>query len=628
MNKRVLFFMTIAAVSMIFAGCKKDSNVVKFGVEVEKATANSKLYIDDNHNPVFFREGEMINVNGDEYPVVYNDSRYEVAVAELSGNNPVYYAFYPTSLNDNAFSGTSDQPVHLSRWQPYVKAQIVDEDDNVHYVQNVQLPAAAVINGNTDKKFKFYNLCSLLEVQWTNTSDYAYDIIGIEVTVPGLALYGDGVANNIGSASTSSGITLTDVKKNRVNLDIAEGDRETVAASTSSRKYYVVLPPFSSKNVTVRIQTMRHTQQTLDDQKLRTITVNTTEAVSLPRNYIVPMHISGAPKEDNGLTGYFSIDGDAEGNDTYKVVFSRGNLQHLQPELGQGYAPSHDQGSWKFADRQYDFFGRYNVTSNAYNLTGTVDLFAWSNSEVNTFGLAVYDTWTNGSGSGSFVDWGQKSISGDPANTWFTMRADEWYYLFHLRVNNHGDDLRGRAKITGIKGHQAVAAYGDTPVEEVCGFILLPDDWTSDDVPSGLHFTPASEQSENVSAPENVYTMSEWARMEAAGAMFLPAAGWGSSYHDDDNDRSDGSDIYETYQSGQYWSSSKLKGNYAESGYVAFQYNDYTWWLMGYDGTNNISQGISSYQAGYDTQWWRLRSVRLVKPAPGYENQNRPTSAY
>ena len=319
MNKRVLFFMTIAAVSMIFAGCKKDSNVVKFGVEVEKATANSKLYIDDNHNPVFFREGEMINVNGDEYPVVYNDSRYEVAVAELSGNNPVYYAFYPTSLNDDAFIGTSDQPVHLSRWQPYVEAQIVDDDNNVHYVQNVQLPAAAVINGNTDKKFKFYNLCSLLEVQWTNTSEDAYDIIGIEVTVPDLALYGDGVANNIGSATSS--ITLSDVKKNRVNLDIAEGDRETVDASSSSRKYYVVLPPFSSKNVTVRIQTMRHTQQTLDDQKLRTITVNTTEAVTLPRNYIVPMHISGAPKEDNGLTGYFSIDGDA--SHTTKV---HGNL--------------------------------------------------------------------------------------------------------------------------------------------------------------------------------------------------------------------------------------------------------------------------------------------------------------
>jgi len=368
---------------------------------------------------------------------------------------------------------------------------------------------------------------------------------------------------------------------------------------------------------------MRHSQNTRDDQKLRTVTVSTNNAVTLLRNYIVPMHVTSTPKEQTGLTGYFSIDGDLQGNDTYKVVFSRGNLQHIQDGLSNRQNPSHNLGEWKFADRQYDFFGRYNTRGDAYYLTGTVDLFAWSNTERGEFGLCTYDNWTNPDGGGSFVEWGEhKVISGDPANTWFTLRADEWYYLFHLRVGNTGDDLRGKAKITGIEGHQAVAAYGNTPVTEVTGFILMPDDWTEDDVPAGLSFTPASVDS----TYENVYSVSDWARMEAAGAMFLPAAGWGSSYHDDPNDHSDGSDIFETYQSGRYWSSSKSNaGAWPDAGYVGFQYNDYKWFIM-----NSADRyGNSSFNAGYDTQWWRLYSVRLVKPAPGYGHQStRPARAY
>ena len=619
MKKISVFFLTIAAAgTMFFAGCKKDVNTITLGVEVEPAAASGKLYIDANHNPVFFTTGEMVNVNGEEYHVTLDGTTYKVDVTD-EGEGAIYRAAYPTSLfntiSETGFTGNTNQPIHLSRWQKYVE---------VEGKQNVQLPAGAVINGDGSKKLKFYNFGSLLEIQWTNNSSVSYDIVGIEVTVPGVGLYGDGVANLSGNTSN---IVMNDVHKNRVNLYFDADDQPTVASQATSGKYYIFLPPFENKNLTVRIQTIRTSQSTSDDQKVRTVTVNTTNenGVSLPRNYIVPMHFAGTPVEDNGLTGYFSIDGDAAGNDTYKVVFSRGNLQHLQDGLGNRENPSHDEGTWKFADRQYDFFGRYNTRGDAYYLTGTVDLFAWSNSERGEFGLCTYDNWTNPQGTGSFVEWGEhKEISNDPVNTWFTLRADEWYYLFHLRVHNTGDRLRGKAKITGIQGHPAVAAYGETPVTEVSGFILMPDDWTSDDVPEGLNFTPASENP-NVSSYENVYSVSEWARMEAAGAMFLPAAGWGSSYHDDPNDHADGSDIYETYQSGQYWSSTKAHGSYAESGYVAFQYNNYIWFL-----TNTADRyGNSSHDAGYDTQWWRLRSVRLVKPAPGYGHQStRPTSAY
>ena len=409
-------------------------------------------------------------------------------------------------------------------------------------------------------------------------------------------------------------MVFSDNLKNRVNLDIDEDDRETVAHNGTSRKYYVILPPFQSKNVVVRIQTMRHNQATLDDQKLRTITVSTTHAVNQPRNYIVPMHFNGAPEENNGLTGYFSVRGDRHGNDTNKVVFSRGNLQHLGN-------PVHNQGTWKFAGRQYDFFGGNNIAQGWYNQTQTTDLFCWSETESpenDKYGLYLYDEYFahwSGAASTTFVDWGNKEISGDAANTWFTLTADEWYYLFHYRVNSTGDQLRGRAIITGVQGHQAKEfVNGATqPRTQIEGFILLPDDWTPDDVPSGLTFDPAAQ---------NSYSVAEWARMEAAGAMFLPAAGYGSSYHDEEDDDTDGGDNYGTYRWGRYWSATRHQptpsSTFGESYYVGFDYVDDGWYLQVGNYYYDQNHDAGQTYANHDNNWWHGYSVRLVKPAPGY----------
>lgn len=597
MRKLSIFFLALAAGTMMFTGCKKDHQVVTLGLELENAPAGSKVVIDENHNPVIL-DGDEVNVNGTNYSVSVNGSgQYVVDVNEATDGN--YYAAYPASLT-TGFTGTTAQPVHLSRWQAY---------KHNNGVQDVQLPAGAVIANDGTKKLKFYNLGSLLEIQWTNTSSAAYEIIGIEVTVPDVALYGDGQAN---LAGTSSSMTFSDTKKNRVNLDIAENDRETVASNGTSRKYYVFLPTFSNKQVTVEIQTMKPSsaQPTSDEQKLKTVTVQTGSTVTLDRNKIVPVSFEGAPKENNELTGYFSV------RDNYKVVFSRGNLQHVETA-----EPS--TGTWKFADRQYDFFALNNLTQGGYEVSTTEDLFAWSfdysgdDVRDNMFGVFTYDWWSDQgdwTASGTFADWGKfKTISGDAPQTWHTLTSDEWFYLLHTRVGGTGDNLRGKAKITGIAGHPGRYSISTVPTE-VCGFILLPDDWTPNDVPAGLSFTPASQEG-GANTYENVYSISEWARMEAAGAMFLPAAGYAEPYGNNGSvvvyDQS-------SNQNGHYWSSTKFasssaRPSYSESHYLAFQYNNYYWHLQ----TSSEEVGNHTF-ANYDMNWYYMRSVRLVKPAPGY----------
>ena len=79
--------------------------------------------------------------------------------------------------------------------------------------------------------------------------------------------------------------------------------------------------------------------------------------------------------------------------------------------------------------------------------------------------------------------------------------------------------LRGRATVKGVNG-----------------MILLPDNWT---LPTGVTFTHGG------GSQNNTYSASEWSKMEANGAVFLPAAGCRV-----------GTDVYYVGSDCGYWSGS------------------------------------------------------------------------
>ena len=189
--------------------------------------------------------------------------------------------------------------------------------------------------------------------------------------------------------------------------------------------------------------------------------------------------------------GYFSV------SDYTRVRIASGNLQ---------YNPS--SGMWRFAPHQYDIVGNANRNiSNSYS--GWIDLFAWGTG----------DNPTNASKDAGdfyyFNDWGSYiGMSG-----WRTPTISEWNYLFNYRSG--ASSKRGSAIINGV-----------------AGIILLPDNWEQ---PSGISFN-TSVWTKDYST--NVYSLSQWNRMEAAGAVFLPAAG-----------RRDGRDMFHVGTDGDYWSS-------------------------------------------------------------------------
>lgn len=184
-----------------------------------------------------------------------------------------------------------------------------------------------------------------------------------------------------------------------------------------------------------------------------------------------PVSINGA------LPGKFSV------SLTNQIQFSQGNLQYQA-----------SSNSWRFAGNQWEIIGEGNKNISP-TYSGWMDLFGWGtgNNPTNVSG--------NNDDYLSFIDWGVNIISngGGKANMWRTLSQAEWIYLLDTRTN--AEQLRGHATVNNIHG-----------------YIILPDDWKT---PEGFAFKGGLTYSWD----SNVYSGDNWRKMEAAGAVFLPAAG-------------------------------------------------------------------------------------------------------
>lgn len=241
------------------------------------------------------------------------------------------------------------------------------------------------------------------------------------------------------------------------------------------------------------------------------------------------------PADPNApLAGVFSVSADKQ------VKFSKGNLQY-----------THSTNTWAFAANQYEMLGTANVENSA--LADKIDLFGWSGSTgAAKWGISLSKDFNDY--SGDFADWGQHIGDG---SLWRTLTNDEWTYL-----------RSGRANASNLMG---VACIQISEEQYANGLILLPDSWTC---PEGIAFRSgfASTYSEQAYADYQTFTLAQWEKLEAAGAVFLPASG--SRY---------GSSIGYVQYDGYYWSATP---NGLTDAYCLYFYSNVADWhsYSRYDG--------------------------------------------
>jgi len=200
------------------------------------------------------------------------------------------------------------------------------------------------------------------------------------------------------------------------------------------------------------------------------------------------------------LTGSFSVSA------TKTVNFSKGNLYW-------------DGSAYKFEANQYDIATSWNASH--------VSHFFWSKTE----SVARAETYPDGGATSSDVLF--TNGTEETPNSGFTVNGEtgkfralsysEWGYLVSTRTN-------------------AASLWGGATVCGVAGYVFMPDGW------SGSGFTSGNSSGNST----NTYDADGWAEMEAAGAVFLPAAGYRI-----------GTSVNSVGNYGFYWSSTAGDSDYA-----------------------------------------------------------------
>ena len=204
------------------------------------------------------------------------------------------------------------------------------------------------------------------------------------------------------------------------------------------------------------------------------------------------------------LPGIFSVSG------KMKVRFSKGNLQYYPLTR-----------TWRFALNQWDLVGigdDVDVVNDNYvvgNVAGSdnreiaddydgwIDLFGWGTGGKPACQSTFYSDYS------VFTDWGVNAISNggdEKGEEYRTLSYDEWFYLLSRRKK--ANEKFAVAMVCGVNG-----------------VVLLPDIWMQ---PEGVDFRSGTAYQDDWRhfLIVNNYDADEWKKMEDAGAVFLPAAGY------------------------------------------------------------------------------------------------------
>ena len=301
------------------------------------------------------------------------------------------------------------------------------------------------------------------------------------------------IKNNNGSSDLTSNVT---------GLTVSVGTNTyTVSRSKAAGPIYVAIRPTSSASISYKATIGT-------DFYTKSVTGKTYTAGKI--------YQLGLRMESPFINGLVTVN-----SSNKKVRFSRGNLQYQA-----------STNTWRFAANQYSYVGDGGKTcgnvsgsnneSASSSYSGWIDLFGWGTSGYN-HGATCYQPWSTSttnsyyraygnasydlSSSNGRADWGYNTIS-NGGTGWRTLTKDEWMYILKDR---EGPTINGQSKSLCMK----------TKVGDVYGLIIFPDNYT--------HPTDVSIDKYDINyfivnwgSIRNKYSLADWAKMEAAGAIFLP----------------------------------------------------------------------------------------------------------
>ena len=547
MRKNLILCMAIAVLA--FAGCKKETNVTTLRATIQgfHSAKDAKVYIDEDHFACWHTDrlndddpySDQVIINNSTQPVTKDDDNYyHIAVAEDDQHATLFYSIYPAS----AVNGTS---VTASTSVTLPAVQVYKEEDGKQIVE-------ALMAAMGEHRLDFKNLCALLEVTVTDLPAGAW-LNKIEVsTTDDKVLCGTGNviftrSNNITLGTLSGGINGG--KTIKLQFDDNTKDNGT---------YYIVVPPVRNTAFKIaihyRLPDATEGIQLFTKRFNQSTTTSNTLGASQFGSIAVNMTPSSTPEEH--LPGAYSV------SQTLQVYFSRGNLKY-----DANATPKY------FFEPNQTSYTPFDKTNSTVNETGYLPF--WCDDHQNPMTQPLLH---DNDHKGTPIDYGSFAAPATTSGRWRTLSKDEWNFLVSRPSYQIGSPL----------GNVDYACYAYVKVNGQTGMMLFPDlfEWPATVETSLIPGTlnTASSNWNNLN-----YTTTEWAQLEDAGCIFLPACGWTSWQPQHQGEQ------------GYYWSCTPKNNNSNNKDAYFFSFNNNNSSLHegGTDISSPTANQYSSYGHGY-----------------------------
>ncbi len=405
------------------------------------------------------------NTSGSFQDCTVSEGKITVTLAE--GESRKNYAVYPASVKDETYAGGT---LYVKLPASYAHTDLL----------GTKTPLPMVAN-NTESSLTFYNVAGLLRITVKAIPNTA---TGLVFQFPGNKVNGTFAVDNPGTGTSS----------------IATG-----TPGSGEDKITVTFPANTAEEMTLNIPLPTGAY---DDVFVTPI--GSTTKVAAVRHIKAGGYTAARARGKQLTTTLVSFTVDKSGN---KVVFAPANLVAT---IGADYAST----KWFFHANQYDMVYNTGARYQSFAVGANIDLFGFvgaSSSFTEKAAWGISGSGTNseyGEAANELLknDWGESVIGNYPAEFWSTPSIGEWEYVFRTRTTTATRFCKAMLFNNGEGG--------------VLGVILFPDNYVH---PDGLE-APEAVNNEGGTASSvvnlNNYSKAEWEKMEAAGAIFLPSAGY------------------------------------------------------------------------------------------------------
>lgn len=513
MNKRAniaIMALTVLALS----ACHKDYDKGQL-VLLAEGMQGTKLAVAGNAS--HWATGDQVRINSEEATVSIDRSNGTATVSSASTFSAPFYGVYPAGI----YSSNSGASYTLNLPRTYTYAT-TDDDGTTR--QNLQSPMVAYAESGNQLLFK--HVTAAVGVQVVNYYGFTIEVDSIVVSSDSYRLNGETSVALAASISVAP-VAHSAEGDNSVVMKFNGGATLQILAGDSATVQLPVLPVGAGNHFTV--QTYVHKVDQAAVAKCYEKTQSTGGA--LGRASI------GYARFTTG--GLFSVAADR------KVIISQGNLQYQA-----------SSGTWRFATEQYGFIGDAagNNTFDDSRATQSawIDLFGWGTSGWQNTGSDTiiyyrpYDYQSTRSSQNAYgygprhkenysysytydltgdyanSDWGiYNAISngGNVAGRWRTPTGgsgSEWEYLLSTRT-------------ASTIGSTSNARFVKVSINGTYGAIIFPDEYEHPTRASSINGSDINNTIYISWTNVQVITYEDWAKMEAEGAVFLPAAGYRSA---------------------------------------------------------------------------------------------------